>query len=323
MANGFMAFLDSSGRPGPVEYQLGDYRNLMDFNQFRLRRLRVDVFGDVTAPELRLQAQTEKPGHRFGFTAEFRYDPTPEADGVPWGFQLTTGKIWTFYHGPETFTDTHSWYETIRDGEEEFHARLHRRGRLSADAYLAPAPGTTTEEGAMRFGGRQVLRESIRTSVDEKTRRWTIFVTDDSYFGAAEGVECVCCGDEVAPLDATTGKPLQFDGDPFCVTCWKDFTARETDVDPSEVTPPATLPRFLLLHQGNNAPAYVEAVQIDPANPFRSTDNGTYNFATQEWICSAPRIDNGEPRVCGTTLVAANPSDWSRCPQCGTHLVMT
>jgi hypothetical protein len=313
-----------TGRPEPMEYQMGDYGPLMEYNQYRLRRTRTDLTGDIQAPELRLEGQTEKSGHRFGFRAEFSYDPTPGDDGLPWGFRLRTGQIWTMYHGPSTFTDTSEWHDTIRDGEDKFYRKLSRESIARGEGYLTPAPPGDTSHGGLRFGGRQVLRESIRESIrDIGTLRWTIFITDETYFHAAEEIECVCCGDDISPLDAATGKPLEFDGDPFCITCWVEHTAQENGVDPSEVTSPETFPRYLLLHAGFNGPAHVEAVQIDSANPYRSTDSGTYDFVRQEWICSAPRTDNDQLQVCGTFVTSTNPSAWSRCPACGNYLVMT
>jgi hypothetical protein len=69
--------------------------------------------------------------------------------------------------------------------------------------------------------------------------RGTIFVTDDSMRAVEATLDCTICGDDVVPIDTTTGKPLHRNGDRCCLDCYLELGSGER---------PMVSRRFVLLH---------------------------------------------------------------------------
>ncbi|GLY54896.1 hypothetical protein Lesp01_85510 [Lentzea sp. NBRC 102530] len=331
MANGHLNFRTMNPDQADIRFEIGDARQMLQWHSRQVRQLRIDALGTLEAPQLRLEAQTDRPNYQYSYWAEFDYDSTiNEQDGLPWGFTLTKGAIWSANVDPQPFTTLDEWADVVRHRESRFWARVNDK----LEELFQHQPHLTIDTG-LRFGGRDLLRDSLH---DGHPRRNTIYVTDDSWTNAAEAIACMLCGDDVAPLDVDTGHPLDIDGDRSCLQCWTDWRARqayaaEAGIEPEAtwhipkqdlptVTPPRTVPRFLLLHAGANAPAWVEAVEFDPAKPFRAAACGIYNFAAQTWTCSHPVDEPDKLTACGATTPAANPAEWTRCSSCCNWLIL-
>lgn len=329
MANGYIEGKTQDERT--LRWEAGDFALLSWWPEYRLRRLRYDLGGTEDAPTLYVEAQTDKPGHRFSIAAHLEYDTTPDSSGIARGFAWKSGQIWSDDVRPVTVDFSWDLMRWVRGGEEKFFRanRFHRR--VGSSTFL-PRPVQT---GGIRFGGRALMPERSHNGQPGST---AIVVTDQSWYEVVDRLACTCCGDDIVPIDTTTGKPLTFDGDPFCVTCWKSWTTRtryaeannmrvhdvdDRDVDSSNVTPPPTVPRFLLLHANQRGPARIEAVEFDPARPFRSGPRGIYNFALQRWTCSNLVDHDGMTEVCAATTPAVNPADWTRCSGCKEWLIFT
>ncbi|MFD9950959.1 hypothetical protein [Amycolatopsis sp. NPDC058986] len=310
MANGTFELDRIDG--GKLKLEFGDLVFALQGGRWLIRLLRTDWSGTVAEPSVRVEAQSERDGHRFRFWANYDYDSKPDNDGAVWGFRFRSGAITSDmvpHTEPRPLHGSWDLHEVLRNGEAEFHRRL--------PGGWPPADLTPSEKSGMRFGGRVLMSEKFR----EDTNYRTVFVTDESWRGVEWTVACTCCGDEVAPIDTNTGKPLTFDGDRFCLRCWIEWTAEADGVDPTSVTRPETTPRYVLLHAGTGSAPWLEIVDVDPAKPLRSAPCGVYNLATQAWTCS--NVSHGQNGVCGARTPATNPADWTRCSGCRDHLILT
>jgi hypothetical protein len=312
MANGKVAMITGDG--AQFEWQMGDYAQMVSWNYYRMRLLRTDWSGTVEAPVVRVEAQTDREGNRFTFWTTYEYDPTPEKDGQPWGFRWKAGEITTDASSVTPHTLRHSWEleQIVSHGETAFHRGLPRTG-------LSPSTRPVRYSG-LTFGGRQVLPEEALTTA--KRFNGTIYVTAESWRNVEWNVSCACCGDDPAPIDVTTGEPLDCDGDPMCLRCWRTCTAERDNVPPASLTPPQTVPRFVILHAGANSAPSLEVVDIDPRRPYRSADCGVYNFVTQTWTCNNLLNHDGRHDVCGTRTPVPDPSEWARCCGCSGFLIL-